>query len=280
MAISENPWGVKLLRNRSSWFALAAGLIVALAAAGLIWQSLYQAKITAWEPALAAALPLDGPIPNFPTNKVDSILKGGSWAVTYLLDRMEGTLPQRLAGRFSTRLPFLKRFAYVPDSSRQNSIPYILEKMNGTARAHLPRMRRIFLAGPSAHLNLLNAMGKIGRDDPDTIRFLITAGLNPAMPEAVRGNCAFYLGLQSPSEEIVEALKRFYSDPAADVQHYACAALGKHGGAARSAIPLLESASTNANPQVRHAAITSLAKIDPNAAVAKSAELPMPPYLN
>jgi hypothetical protein len=244
-------------------------LIVALAAAGLIWLSFYQAKTKVWEEALAAALPLDGPIPGFPTNKVHSILNGGPQAVTYLLDRMEGTLPQRMAGMFSKQLPFLKRFAYVADSSRQNSIPYILEKMSGAAMAHLPRMRRIFSEGPAAHLNLLNAIGKIGRDDPETIRFLIKVGLDPTMPVHVRGNCAFYLGLQSPSEEIVDALKRFYSDPAADVQQYACAALGKHGAAARSAIPLLESASTNANPEVRHAATTSLAQIKTNAAVMK-----------
>lgn len=125
---------------------------------------------------------------------------------------LEGTLSQRIATRFSGRFPIFKEFAYAPDLSTQNSIPIVLEQMGEVAVPHLPRMRRIFLAAPIGHLNLLNAMGKIGRDDPDTGAFLISVGLNPSMPASVRGNCAAFLGTRNSSEENVEALTQFYSD--------------------------------------------------------------------
>jgi hypothetical protein len=228
-----------------------------------------------WNEALNEALPLNGPIQGVPPDHLKPILSGGEEAVSYLLDKIEGTLPQRLATRLSQSLPIMERFSYVPDFKTKNSVPMILAQMGDQALPQISRMKRIILTGPLNHLNLVHAVANIGRDDPETIGFLTTLALNQKTPATVRGNCVYYLGMQSPSHKIVEALKRFCADPDFQVQQYAYRALGKQGALAQTATPLLISALSSSDYEVRCSAASSLGRIETNTAVLRQVLSPL-----
>ena len=259
----EIPPALRTRRSRTRLFRA----VLTIVAASLIISHLLTRKHPQeerWEQALeSSSFPLSAGEELPPA--VDVIVEAGPEAIPFLLGKVEGSFAERTLEKHWDDLPEMLRSRLTqPKFPYRNDLPRLLEKIGPEAKPALPRMRRIFLANPEGQLNLFNAIGTIGRNDPATFDFLVSAGRDQKMSRFVRGNATHYLGFWSPSEEVVDALIQLYHDPDPDVTQYACTALGRQGPAAKKAFPLLKAAVTNLHPMVRSTALKSLRLIDTN----------------